>query len=111
MVNCDVILVVALANLQELIRAYETGWGCGWYCEKVSGKQNFGSSVEVLKIQLFNYISVCDPFFSQLHFKAQKVHSFNRQWYNSLTAMKAHNKTKMSTSQTQHKARRPCGLN
>ena len=48
-VNCDIILVDALVNFQELIKAYETGWGRGWYRENVSGKRNFWSSVEVLK--------------------------------------------------------------
>ena len=40
-VNCDVILVASKkANFQELIRAYETGRGRGWYRENVSSKWN-----------------------------------------------------------------------
>ena len=39
--------------MKNLIRAYKTGLGRGWYRVNISGKRNFGSSVEVLKIQLF----------------------------------------------------------
>ena len=37
------------------MRAYKTGWRRGWYRQNVSGKRKFGSSVEVLKIQLFDF--------------------------------------------------------
>ena len=86
-VHCDIILIVILANFQELIRAlYETGWGCGWYRKKVSVQQNVGSTV-VWKFKLLILWFI--PLHMNLHHShlyPQNCFSYPRYWSSKMAA-------------------------
>ena len=60
---------VTVANIQELIRAYETGEGRGWYGENVSSKWNLEGAFKFKIIIFFsiNQFNKITPNITQLY--------------------------------------------